>query len=106
MKNSNLSFTQFADQFRACNRHDQFSFDGLKALYEYLTELEESIGEEIELDVIALCCDYSEHDAESLWNDYGQHIDGVDDQDDLYRYLEDNTVIIPVGESNYLIQSF
>jgi len=36
------------------NRKTNFSYEGLEILFEYLEELEESTGEEIELDVIAL----------------------------------------------------
>jgi hypothetical protein len=106
MKQSDLTFTEFTNAFTRMGREDQFSYDGLKALYEYLTEYEEQTGEEIELDVMALCCDYAEHDADSLWNDYGRHIDGIENHEELMRYLEYNTVLIPVGKSDYILQSF
>ena len=51
----------FHDAFRRMGREDQFSYEGLNALFEYLEEYEESTGEELELDVIALCCDYAEY---------------------------------------------
>lgn len=50
---------------------DNFSGNGLRALYEYLTEYEESTGEEIELDVVAICCEYSEY--ESAWQAMEQY---------------------------------
>jgi hypothetical protein len=40
---------------------DNFSFDGLKALYNYLVEIEKSTGEELDLDVIGFCCDFNEY---------------------------------------------
>jgi hypothetical protein len=54
-----IGFTQFSDAFRAYDRYDQFGYDALKALFDYLEELEQDIGEEMELDVIALCCDWT-----------------------------------------------
>lgn len=42
-------------------RPDCFSRAGATALVEYMEELEKETGEDIELDVIALCCDYSEY---------------------------------------------
>ena len=51
----------FLDAFRAYGREDQFTRAGLIALFDYLEELESGCGEEIELDVIGLCCDYSEY---------------------------------------------
>ena len=56
----NVNFYAFQDAFTQCGRGNNFSYDGLKALFEYLEEVEESTGDEIELDVIALCCEYSE----------------------------------------------
>ena len=50
----------FIDAFKNL-RPDNFTYDGLNALWEWLTEMEESIGEEYELDVIALCCEFSEY---------------------------------------------
>ena len=43
------------------HRPDHFSYDGLIALWEYFEEYEEDTGEEIDLDVIAICCEYYEY---------------------------------------------
>ena len=53
---------EFVDAFRKMGRVDSFSYEGRMALFDYLEQLEEDVGEEIELDVIAICCDYSEYD--------------------------------------------
>ena len=44
------------------NYENHFSYEGKVALYEYLTQLEEDTGFEMELDVIALCCDFAEYE--------------------------------------------
>jgi len=46
-----------------------WSYDGAKALAEYLEEYEEACGVELELDVVALRCTYSEHDGFIDWAD-------------------------------------
>ena len=51
----------FLDAFRNYGRSDQFSRAGLIALFDYLEDLEAGCDEETELDVIGLCCDYSEY---------------------------------------------
>ena len=56
----NISKSMFHDEF-AKIRPGQFTYDGLDALYEYLVDVEESTGVEIELDVIAICCDFIEY---------------------------------------------
>ena len=47
----------FIDTFMKI-RPDNFSRSGLNALFDYIEELEEGMGEQIEFDVIALCCDF------------------------------------------------
>lgn len=59
MKNS-VNFYTFCDSFSE-SRRDSFSYNGKKALFDYLEQYEEDTGEEIELDIIALCCEYSEY---------------------------------------------
>lgn len=98
---------QFADAFRSI-RPDNFSYEGLKALYEYLEQLGEDIGEEIELDVIAICCDYSEYTSDNIQVDF-QHIDEVveaDDIDDALEALQDHTTVLIVNDDTYIIQDF
>jgi len=52
----------FVQAFRDYNREINFSREGLEALFDYLERLEEDTGKETELDVIALCCDFSEYE--------------------------------------------
>jgi len=47
----------FTDYDRAC----QFSYEGLTALFEWLEELAADTGTPYELDVIALCCEFTEY---------------------------------------------
>lgn len=56
-------------------RKDQFSHGAQKALYNYLVEYEESTGEDVELDIIALCCDYTEY--ASAFDAYTEYADGL-----------------------------
>ena len=51
---------EFEARFREMNRGDEFSPEGFEALFEYLDNLSEELEEDIKLDVIALCCDFSE----------------------------------------------
>ncbi len=50
----------FQNAFEGMNRKNQFSYEALLALFEHLEQWEQDTGEEIELDVIALCCAYRE----------------------------------------------
>lgn len=84
----------FTEAFRA-QRPDNFSYDALRLLFEYFEEYEASIGEEIELDVIAICCEFYEDTWQEIADNYS--IDLTDCETDEEReqaveeYLTDNT---------------
>lgn len=62
-----INVHEFQNAFMSWDTYkDNFSRAGLRALFESLKEYEESTGEELELDVVALCCDYVEY--ESAWD--------------------------------------
>ena len=61
MKDPMTEFS-FCDWFHKSSYKNQFSYEGLRALYEYLVNLEDDIGEEFEFDPIALCCEYTEYE--------------------------------------------
>lgn len=58
---TDVDFSIFVDSFRRVERENNFSHNGLWALYDFLTEIEEDTGEEFELNPVALCCDYTEY---------------------------------------------
>ena len=55
-----INFYDFRKAFENYDRLDNFSYDGLQALFDYFEEIEIDCDMEIELDVIAICCEYSE----------------------------------------------
>ena len=81
----------FRDEFRACGRADQFSYEALGLLFDYFEAFEMDTGEEIELDVISICCDYTEDSPENIRDQYG--IDG-DDEAEVIATLEDNCAYV------------
>lgn len=65
-----INFSSFCEAFRSLDRQDQFSYDAKRALFDYLEDVEESTGQLIELDVIALCCEYTESTFAEIRQDY------------------------------------
>lgn len=54
---------EFINYFEKSDSYkNNFSREGLIALYNYLEQLSEDIGEDIELDIVALCCEYTEYE--------------------------------------------
>lgn len=67
----NVNFHRFQDAFQYMGRSDNFSYEGLQGLFAYLEQLEDDLGEKFELDVIALCCEYSEiEEDEEAYKEY------------------------------------
>ena len=96
-----ISFGQFQDAFYNMDRQNQFTYKGKKALFEYLEEYEDDTDEQIELDVIALCCDFTEYDSlEDFWQEYDK-----EDFPDI-EAIEYNTMLIPINDDAFIIQTF
>lgn len=93
---------QFIEQFKDCGRGNQFSYDGFVALFDYLDML--SDDQPIELDVIGICCEFSEYHIDVL-RDYYDMLEGLNDQEVVDK-LEYYTVVIPVDKSTYIIADF
>lgn len=92
----------FRDAFRDAGRKDQFTYDGLEALYDHINDCYQDNN--YELDVVALCCEFSEYTPDELFKEYS-HID-AESIEALVDYLGDNTMLITVSNGNYIIQGF
>jgi len=113
-----INFYGFCDAFRACDRNDSFTYAGKKALYNYLTNYEEETGEELDLDIIALCCEYTEYNALADYlRDYDTDIKNKDyftngklDQEAagaaILKEIEDKSVLIPVAGGGFIILQY
>ena len=102
-------------------RKDNFSHNGKIALFDYLENYEEETGEKIELDIVALCCDYAEYKTalEGAQNyGYEEVVDlephgSVDLQEvaeleekQAREWLEDRTQVINVEGGGVIIANF
>jgi len=95
-----ISKYEFIEEFKEMNRENNFSYEGRIALFDYLERLEEDTGEEMELDVIAICCDFTEYESlEEFNNTYGKDCESIED-------IEYYTAVIPVDDEKFIIQDF
>jgi len=91
---------EFIDAFEEMGRGNNFSYEGKKALYNYLEDYEEQTGEEIELDIIAICCEYTEYENIEEFNDnYGKDCESIED-------IEYYTQVINIDDTKFIIQDF
>lgn len=100
MKTS-VYFNEFCDYFRDMDRNDNFSYSGKRALYDYFIQYEEETGSEIELDIIAICCEFTEYDdLEDFQKNYSEDYKTMDD-------IQAQTIVIEVeGGANFIVQDF
>ena len=89
-----ISIYDFRDAFKAAGRGTQFSYDGLEVIFDYIDSYEQDSGEQVELDVVALCCEWAEDTVENIIRNYSIDCDDVEDdeiQTHVIEYLEENT---------------
>ena len=81
-----INQNDFLDAFKKL-RPNNFSYEGLIALYNYLEDYEQGVDEVLELDVIAFCCDYSEWDNLEEYKKSYSSINSIDDIQSATAYI-------------------
>ena len=95
-----INENDFIQAFKDMGRDENFSHEGLQNLFAYYEEYEDSTGEQIELDVIAICCDWTEYESEyELVNAYDMSIKGGLDE------IKEKTTVLKV-KNHYLVMNF
>lgn len=95
----------FVRAFEAGQYKDNFSYNGLIALFDHLEEYETFSGEQIELDVVALCCNYVEYP--SMLEAYHDMVVSSEEstEESARAYFEENTTIIDF-DSGVILHNF
>lgn len=102
----------FIDAFRSSHTYkDNFSYEGLEALYDYLTQLEDEASDSdarqtngVCFDMVATCCEYTE---------YSSAIDACtivsnktfEDNESALEYLKEKTSVITIEDTDRIIIS-
>ena len=76
--------SQFRDAFFYAGRKDQFSYDGLGLLFDFLEE----VDPDYDLDVVELCCTYAESTPEQIAKDCSI------DVSDVMEFLERHSTVV------------
>ena len=113
-----INFNDFLEEWnRWEDRKDQFSYQGKRSLFEYLEYYEEDTGEQIELDIVALCCEFTEYDSlEEFHKNYDRgdyfHWPSHFSTRDRIETIEEHAVVMPVLDNagnktgRFVIQDF
>ena len=84
----------FKNEFKKI-RPQNFSYDGLTVLYDYLIQYEKNTDQELEFDPIAYCCEYTEFDS---FKDVQINYDVK-----TLKELEDKTTVLKIPNSEKLV---
>ena len=90
-----INFSQFCDEFRSYNRDTNFTYEGKQVLFDAIEQYDEGTGLERELDIIALCCDFSEESSDEIAKNYSIDLSECEDEEEKVKlveeYLNENT---------------
>ena len=97
-----ISKNDFMEAFLRMDRYEQFGYAALSALFDYFEDVEQDTGAEIELDVIAICCDYTASTLKEVRDAYD-----LDEDVDVLEYLMNNTLLVAtLPDGRVLYQNF
>jgi len=97
-----INVSSFRDAFKAMGRSEQFSYDALGMLFDHF----EDTAPDIELDVIAICCGYSEEEPEYIADQYDIDVDGLgfdETLDAVLEYLGKNSLVVGVTDAGAVV---
>jgi hypothetical protein len=97
-----INKSQFRDAFHAMGRGDQFTYDALGMLFDHF----EDTAPDAELDVIAICCGYSEDSPEYIADQYDVDVSGMDEEqtlDAVLEYLGNNSLVVGVTDAGAVV---
>lgn len=95
----------FINEFENSYRKENFSYQGLEKLFDYFEQFETETGEQIELDIIAICCDFVEFEnINELKKEY--EIPSYLSFEKIFDYLNERTQVVSFEKNCILIQRY
>ena len=94
-----MYLSDFRNAFRRADRQENFSHEGLSVLFDYLEE----INPDGELDVIELCCEYSEMTLEELNEEYCEEFETLEEACDK---LSENTTVCGTTDDSIIFAAY
>jgi hypothetical protein len=97
-----VSVEDFMHAFHSYNRYDQFGYQALNLLFEYFEEFDP----DMELDVIAICCDYAHSNVLTIANDYSIDLSDYSESEDkaeaVLNWLNEHTIVIGETDTGFV----
>ena len=93
---TNVNLYDFERAFVTADRKNNFSYAAKKELFAFFEEIEED-GNQIELDVIAICCEWREKPLQDVLDNYNL---------ESFEELQDNTICFMIDENTVLYEAY
>lgn len=105
-----LTKSSFVDAFKQSSRKDQFSYEALEAIFDYLDTFSEETGENVEFDIVAICCEWAEMSWQEIAMSYDIDLSQCADDDERIGEVEDflckNTRYYDLPDGNFVFVQF
>jgi hypothetical protein len=100
----------FVRAFEESYRRDQFSSEALEAIFEYLEEYSDSTGENVEFDIVGICCEWAEMTWQDVVQSYGLDLSFCDTDEEridaVKEYLRDQTTSFHLSDDSFVFVQF
>lgn len=101
-----ITLSRFREEFARMGRADQFSYEALAFIFDYL----EDSAEDVILDVIEICCEFSETPAREIAKEHDIDISECQDEQDIVgivlEYLDQRTHVIGATNRSIVYANF
>ena len=95
-----VSRNDFIEWFRKSElRKNQFTYEALDALFDYLEETEEGQREQFKFDPIAICCEFTEYKSIKEYNQDYTPVKSID-------AIRELTTVIETRTKGFIIQNY
>ena len=105
-----LTKSCFVSAFKQSSRKDQFSYEALEAIFDYLEEYSDSTGEPVEFDIVGICCDWAEAHWSEIATEHGIFFDDEmteeEKQEAVSDFLCDETQFVELSNGSFVYLQF
>ena len=100
----NVTESMFIDAFKKSDTYkNKFSYKGLQALFEYFEELENEVEKDMDFDMVAICCEYTQYEN---FDEFKENYSNRPEFKTIEDLQEFTWVIMIEGEEGFIIQDF
>lgn len=88
--------SEFHDYFTKSDIYkNNFSYEAREILFDYFESYEEDTNQEIDFDLVSICCEFSESTLNELLHDYAHMMtdEQMQDTDGVQSFLEHNSIV-------------